>query len=64
MNGITDVRRMNNKGQNNKMNRILQAFMYKMLEDPNPTAAKKSFDVLVELYRRHVWYKFSAPLLF
>ena len=29
--------------------------MYTMLRDNNPVAAKKSLDVMVELYHRNVW---------
>ena len=29
--------------------------MYTMLRDNNPIAAKKSLDVMVELYRKNIW---------
>lgn len=29
--------------------------MYSMLSDDNPTAAKKSIDVMVSLYHKRVW---------
>uniref|UniRef100_A0A672SQK1 Protein SDA1 n=1 Tax=Sinocyclocheilus grahami TaxID=75366 RepID=A0A672SQK1_SINGR len=38
-----------------KMSYTLQNFMYTMLRDSNPTAAKISLDVMVELYRRNIW---------
>lgn len=41
--------------QNNQLNKQLQNFMYDMLADPNPIAAKKSLDVMIELYRRCIW---------
>lgn len=37
------------------MNKKLQNFMYTMLSDPHPIAAKKSLDVMIELYRKNVW---------
>lgn len=30
--------------------------MYTMLRDSNPTAAKISLDVMVELYKRNIWW--------
>ena len=29
--------------------------MYAMLNDSNSVAAKKSLDVMVELYKKHIW---------
>ena len=33
----------------------LQNFMYRMLQDSSPVAAKMSLDVLIELYRKNIW---------
>ncbi|KAM6440964.1 protein SDA1 homolog [Liasis olivaceus] len=52
---VTDIKNINAKHKNNKMNTMLQSFMYTMLQDSNPTAAKISLDVMVELYRRNIW---------
>ncbi|KAA0719817.1 SDA1 -like protein [Triplophysa tibetana] len=52
---VTDVKNINSKHKNNKLNTILQNFMYTMLRDSNPIAAKISLDVMVELYRRNIW---------
>lgn len=30
--------------------------MYTMLKDSNAVAAKKSLDVMIELYRKNVWH--------
>lgn len=35
--------------------RAIQTYMYSMVADENLTVAKRSLDVLIELYRRHVW---------
>lgn len=35
--------------------RSMQTFMYSMVNDENVVVAKRSLDVLVELYKRHVW---------
>uniref|UniRef100_A0A8C3I306 Protein SDA1 n=1 Tax=Chrysemys picta bellii TaxID=8478 RepID=A0A8C3I306_CHRPI len=37
------------------LRKTLQNFMYTMLRDSNPTAAKISLDVMIELYRRNIW---------
>lgn len=52
---VTDIKNINAKHKNNKVNTVLQNFMYTMLRDNNPVAAKKSLDVMVELYHRNVW---------
>ncbi|XP_074848133.1 protein SDA1 homolog [Carettochelys insculpta] len=52
---VTDIKNINAKHKNNKVNTTLQNFMYTMLRDSNPTAAKISLDVMIELYRRNIW---------
>ncbi|NP_775337.1 protein SDA1 homolog [Danio rerio] len=52
---VTDIKNINAKHKNNKMKTTLQNFMYTMLRDSNPIAAKISLDVMVELYRRNIW---------
>ncbi|GLD55462.1 protein SDA1 homolog [Lates japonicus] len=37
------------------LRKTLQNFMYTMLRDSNPIAAKISLDVMVELYKRNIW---------
>ncbi len=52
---VNDIRALNEKSTNHKVNRDLQNFMYTMLRDESETAAKKSLDVMIDLYRRRVW---------
>uniref|UniRef100_A0A8C5NVC4 Protein SDA1 n=1 Tax=Jaculus jaculus TaxID=51337 RepID=A0A8C5NVC4_JACJA len=52
---VTDIKNINSKHKNNKVNTVLQNFMYTMLRDSNATAAKMSLDVMIELYRRNIW---------
>lgn len=52
---VADIRNINAKHKNNKVNTTLQNFMYTMLRDNNPMAAKISLDVMVELYKRNIW---------
>ncbi|XP_030598410.1 protein SDA1 homolog isoform X2 [Archocentrus centrarchus] len=52
---VADIKNINAKHKNNKINTMLQNFMYTMLRDSNPIAAKISLDVMVELYKRNIW---------
>ncbi|XP_017262995.1 protein SDA1 homolog [Kryptolebias marmoratus] len=52
---VTDIKNINAKHKNNKVNTTLQNFMYTMLRDSNPMAAKISLDVMAELYKRNIW---------
>ncbi|KAJ3208003.1 Protein SDA1 [Dinochytrium kinnereticum] len=52
---VSDVKNANAKAKNNRMNKSLQNYMYKMLHDPSETAARKSLDVMIDLYRKNVW---------
>ncbi|XP_077983865.1 protein SDA1 homolog [Glandiceps talaboti] len=52
---VTDIKNINAKNKNNKLNTSLQNFMYTMLRDSNAIAAKMSLDVIIELYRRNIW---------
>ncbi|XP_055839461.1 protein SDA1 homolog [Episyrphus balteatus] len=52
---ITDIKNMNAKHKDMKLNSTLQNFMYSMLKDTNPRAAKMSVDIMIELYKKNVW---------
>ncbi|XP_033104589.1 protein SDA1 homolog [Anneissia japonica] len=52
---VQDIRSINAKHKNNKVNTSLQNFIYTMLRDSNVTAAKTSLDIMIELYRRNIW---------
>lgn len=45
---------INAKHKNNKVNVMLQNFMYTMLRDSNATTAKTSLEVTIELCRRNI----------
>lgn len=51
---VSDVVSVNQKKKNEQVNNKLQALMYRMLEDNNPTAARMSLKVMTTLYRRQV----------
>jgi protein SDA1 len=59
---VTDIKNINEKHKNQKMNRTLQNFMYTMLNDPSDIAAKKSLDVMIDLYRKRIWFALPPPL--
>ncbi|KAL5505317.1 hypothetical protein EMCRGX_G006730 [Ephydatia muelleri] len=52
---VSDIKRLNHRHKNNKVNTTLQNFMYTMLQDSNKIAAKMSLDVIMELYRKNIW---------
>ncbi|KAJ3272038.1 Protein SDA1 [Terramyces sp. JEL0728] len=52
---VSDIKNANAKAKNNKLNKTMQNFMYKMLQDPSEIAAKKSLEVMIELYQKNVW---------
>lgn len=52
---ITDIKNMNMKNKDMKLNSTLQNFIFSMLQDSNTRAAKLSIDILVELYHKNIW---------
>lgn len=52
---ITDIKNINAKQKNAKVNTVLQNFMFSMLKDSNVRAAKMSADIMIELYNKNIW---------
>ncbi|KAL6448900.1 hypothetical protein ACFW04_000565 [Cataglyphis niger] len=52
---VADIKNVNAKHKNAKVNTVLQNFMFSMLKDPNAKAAKMSIDIMIELYNKNVW---------
>lgn len=52
---ITDIKNINSKSKNMKLNKELQNFMFEMLKDNHAVAAKMSLDVMIDLYKKQVW---------
>ncbi|XP_011636691.1 protein SDA1 homolog [Pogonomyrmex barbatus] len=52
---ITDIKNINAKHKNAKVNAVLQNFMFSMLKDSNVRAAKMSIDIMIELYKKNIW---------
>ncbi|CAB0032036.1 unnamed protein product [Trichogramma brassicae] len=53
---VTDIKNINAKHKNAKVNSALQNFMFDMLDDKKDSrAAKMSVDVMIELYHKKIW---------
>ncbi|KAG8196651.1 hypothetical protein JTE90_006561 [Oedothorax gibbosus] len=52
---IADLKNINAKQKNLKVNTVVQNFMFKMLSGNNDIAAKMSLDIMIELYRKNIW---------
>eukprot|EP00088_Acartia_fossae_P013665 TRINITY_DN1721_c0_g1_i4.p1 TRINITY_DN1721_c0_g1~~TRINITY_DN1721_c0_g1_i4.p1 ORF type:complete len:736 (-),score=222.23 TRINITY_DN1721_c0_g1_i4:131-2293(-) len=52
---INDIKNINAKHKDMKLNTTLQNFMYSMLRDSHAIAAKTSLEVMVALYKKNVW---------
>ena len=52
---VNDIKNINAKGKDQKLNGALQNFMFTMLKDNAAIAAKTSLDVMISLYKKNVW---------
>lgn len=52
---ITDIKNMNMKHKDMKLNSTLQNFIFSMLRDSNAKTAKLAVDILIELYHKNIW---------
>ena len=52
---VGDLKLLNKKAKANNVNKTLQNFVYNMIKDPKEIAAKKSLQVMIELYKRKIW---------
>lgn len=52
---ISDIKYMNMKHKDMKLNSTLQNFIYSMLRDSNTKTAKLAVDILIELYHKNIW---------
>ncbi|XP_066902618.1 protein SDA1 homolog [Halyomorpha halys] len=53
---INDIKNINAKHKNMKLNNTLQNFMFNMLKDNNTKAVKMSLSIMMELYKKNVWH--------
>lgn len=52
---VNDIKRINKRKRDERVNRTLQNFMYTMLQDANPIAVRMSLQVMIDLFRKGVW---------
>lgn len=52
---IGDLKIVNKKAKATNVNKTLQNFVYNMIKDPQEMAAKKTLQVMVELYKKKIW---------
>ena len=52
---VNDIKNINAKSKDQKLNASLQSHMFTMLKDNATIAAKTSLDVMISLYKRNVW---------
>nr|XP_026488272.1 protein SDA1 homolog [Vanessa tameamea] len=52
---ITDIKNMNMKHKDMKLNSTLQNFIFSMLRESNTKMAKLAIDILIELYHKNIW---------
>ncbi|XP_050542458.1 protein SDA1 homolog [Daktulosphaira vitifoliae] len=52
---VSDIKNLNSKHKDAKLNRNLQNFMYTMLKDNNAKAAKMSLGIMIDLYKKNIW---------
>jgi protein SDA1 len=52
---FNDIKTINQQKQNDKLNRSIQAFLFSIVEDDTTITARKTVEILCELYRRKVW---------
>lgn len=49
------MKQLNKDTRNHAINKKLQNFILALLQDPNEDASKRSLNVMIELYKRHIW---------
>merc|ERR1712142_441945 len=52
---INDIKNINSKHKDMKLNTVLQNFLYSMLRDSHAIAAKTSVEIMISLYKKNVW---------
>lgn len=52
---FNDIKTINHQKQNDKLNRSIQAFLFSIVEEDTTITARKTVEILCELYRRKVW---------
>ncbi|XP_005104545.1 protein SDA1 homolog [Aplysia californica] len=52
---VSDIKNINAKHKNAKLNSALQNYMFSMLQENSAITVKTALDIMTELYRRNIW---------
>lgn len=52
---FNDIKTVNNVKQNDKLNRSIQSHLFSVIEEDTTIIARKTVEILCELYRRKIW---------
>ncbi|BFZ24384.1 hypothetical protein BsWGS_27422 [Bradybaena similaris] len=52
---VSDIKSINARHKNGKMNSVLQNFMFTMLQESSGVTVKTAVDIMIELYKRNIW---------
>lgn len=52
---VQDIKKINRKKKDEKVNRTLQNFMYSILQDSSHGGSRKALEVMIELFRKGIW---------
>ncbi|GFR89647.1 protein SDA1 homolog [Elysia marginata] len=52
---VSDIKNINSKHKNARLNSALQTFMFSMLQENNGVTVKTALDIMIELYKRNIW---------
>lgn len=52
---LNDIKTINSKRNDEKVNKSIQAFLYTVVSEDASIRAKKGIEILAELYRRRIW---------
>ena len=52
---VSDIKNINSKHKNARLNSALQTYMFTMLQENNGVTVKTALDIMIELYKRNIW---------
>ena len=52
---VSDIKNINSKHKNARLNSALQTYMFSMLQENNGVTVKTALDIMIELYKRNIW---------
>ncbi|GFO15983.1 protein sda1 homolog [Plakobranchus ocellatus] len=52
---VSDIKNINAKHKNARLNSALQTYMFSVLQETNGVMVKTALDIMIELYKRNIW---------